>query len=216
MRRLALILALCAACTTTVRDYPADEPYGATALLAGGLAFGGSFVAPVIRLRAADGGRFFMIRPQHDAFLVAVPPGLYEIERFGDFRVTDDRLTVHALAGEARYIGTFRAMRTDSGELRIVVRDELDDVARRLKARYGERTLTRGLVESALEPMGGPGDELVITVRPIRHPGYPYWAHDVGIYSHYWYWYGHPHHHRPRPRPARPRPSRSEGGYHQR
>lgn len=214
MRALALI-ALCAACTTTVRDYPADEPAGATALLAGGLAFGDSYVAPVIRLRATDGGRYFMVRPDHDAFLVAVPPGLYEVERFGDYRVTDDRLTVHAVAGEARYIGTFHAMRTDAGELRIVVRDERADVARRLKARYGERTLTPGLVKSALEPMKDAGGELVIAVRPGRHPGYPYWAHDVGIYYGY-YWYGHPHRRRrPPPRPPRPQPSRAEGGYHQ-
>jgi hypothetical protein len=211
-----LIVALCAACTSTVRDYPADEPAGATALLAGGLAFGGSYVAPVIRLRAVDGGRYYVVRPEHDAFLVAVPAGLYEIERFGDFRVTDDRLTVLAVSGEARYIGTFHAMRTDTGQLRVVVRDELEDVARRLEPRYGERALVRGLVQSALEPMAGAGDELVIAVRPIRHPGYPYWAHDVGIYYGYGYWYGHPHHRRPPPRPPRPRPSRASGGYHQR
>lgn len=214
MRRLALIAALCAACTSTVRDYPADEPAGATALLAGGLEFGNSHVAPVIRLRATHGGKYYMVRPDHDAFLVAVPAGLYELERFGDFQVTDDRLTVLAVAGEARYIGTFRAMRTDTGELRIVVRDELADVARRLKPRYGERTLTRGLVESSLEPMAGAGKELVIAVRPVRQPSYPYWAHDAGIYSGYWYWYGHPYHRRPPPRPARPTPSRAQGGYH--
>jgi hypothetical protein len=201
-----------------VRDYPADEPASATALLAGGLEFGSSHVAPVIRLRATDGGKYFMVRPQHDAFLVAVPAGLYEVQRFGDFQVTDDRLTVLAVAGQARYIGTFRAMRTDTGELRVVVRDELADVARRLKPRYGERTLTRGLVESALEPMEGAGDELVIAVRPVRRPGSPYWAYDAGLYPGYWYWYGwnYPYRRRPPPRPRRPAPSRAEGGYHQR
>lgn len=188
MRAASLVPALlAAACATVVKDLPRDEPVAAdAALLAGSLEFSR------LQLRSSE-GRLYVVRPEGTAFLVAVPPGTYTVEAFGVFRPAYDTLTLEAAAGRARYVGSFRPARDEHGELRVVVRDEMDAVAGALRERYGEREIERALVQSSLEPLAG--DALVVAVyRPESYP-YPY-------YGGYWCygWYHRPFHHRPPPR----------------
>lgn len=200
MARAALALCvLFAACATVVRDLPPDAAPEGEALLAGSSDFSS------LRLRSAE-GRTYVVRPEGRVFLVALPPGTYTVTAIGPYRPSYDTLTIEARAGRARYVGSFRAARDESGVLRVAVRDELDQVARALSARYGERRLEKALVRSSLEPLGN-GDLVIAVHRP--EPYYPYPYYGFGWYG-YYYWYGHPalhpHHHH---RHARSRTTRS-------
>ena len=168
---------LLACCAATVRDVPA--PGAADALVAGRLAFGGTRIGATMWLRG-PGGREIIVRPEAETFLVALPPGTYELRRFGSFAISDDRVTFEVAPGQARYIGTFRATRDPYGKAGVRVVDERGEVARALEARYGPETpaLEPGLVASSLEPLA-PGD-LVIALRKVEHT-YPPYAH-IGFY----------------------------------
>jgi hypothetical protein len=158
VRSLLLILPLAAACASTVR-----------ALLAGRLDFGGARIDASMLLRGPD-GKEIVVRPRHDAFLVEVPAGTYEVSGFGDYRPAHDRLTLEADAGRARYIGTFASARGPEGTLNVVVHDEPAAVARALASRYGAAAppLERGLVASALPPVGA--EALVVEMKRIEPP----------------------------------------------
>jgi len=180
-------LLLLAACASTVRDLPAGS--GAEegdALLAGRLSFGGTRIAPKLRLRS-PGGRDVIVKPEHETFLVAVPSGTYEIERFGDYRPANDRLVIEAAPGPARYVGTFAATRDRYGALRVVVRDEIGRVEADLRRRYGEAMpgIEPELARSSLEPLEN--GELVVAVERVTYPSFAY-GH---AYLHYGYFYGY-------------------------
>jgi len=190
---LAAVL-LCAACATTVRDVAA--PDSSQALLAGRLAFTGTRIGTSLWLRG-PGGREVVVRPENEAFLVAVPPGIYELRRFGAYAIADDRATVEARTGAAVYIGTFHAVRDRYGDAAVRVADEREDVVRRLGARYGDALppLEPGLVASSLEPLE-PGD-LVLALRKTPNYYYPY-PYRYGF--HFGYWRGVHRHPGPRVR----------------
>ena len=195
--RAALPLAiLLSACAGPVRDLPADRaPARGQAMLAGRLAFSGSRIAPSIGLRS-QGGSYVRIQPAHEHFLVAVPPGTYVVERFGEHYLTDDQLVLEAHADAAAYIGSFHAARDERGNLRVAVRDEPEATRAALARRYGEAmpVLVGALVRSSLAPLPGAEGELVVAVK--KQPSYStHTTFHFGIG--YGYYYGHHHgHHR--------------------
>ncbi len=194
---LGPLLALCGlcGCTATVGNIEPGERTDGDAFLAGVLSFQGSRISAKMQWRADD-GKHISVRTGAGAFLVAVPPGRYELRKFGAYRVTDDTITFHAVAGETRYLGTFEAARDQNGELRVVVRDRRAAVQKKLRATYDGLTLTAGLVESALVPLQKNSGDLVIAVEPPEPPRF-YYSVGFGHHSHF---YGHRRHRRSRAR----------------
>ena len=187
---VSFLAALLAACATTVRDLPPGAlSYEKAGLVAGRLAFEGSGISPSLKLRSLQ-GRTYVVRPEHATFLVAVPPGTYRVTGFGGYRIRDDTITLQAVTGEARYVGSFLAARDANGEMRVLVRDEFADVFETLQARGDDGVLRieRGLVASALVPIG-PGDLVIAVERQPRY--YPWWSISVGFHHHR---HGHRHH----------------------
>ncbi|MDH3590292.1 MAG: hypothetical protein OER88_00325 [Planctomycetota bacterium] len=195
MRRLALFVLL-AACTTTVRDLPPDMETDAR--IAGQLDFGGSKIGRLIRVQHED-GREFVLRPEHDTFVMALPAGRYEILNFGGYRLAEDRIIFDAEKDRTSYVGSFQAVRGGEGELRIAVRDELDAVARSVTERYPELTVDPALAHSTLAPLE-PDQDLVVKLERIETPVYV--SFGVGYYGYYHRPYHgrhrrhyHPHYH---------------------
>jgi hypothetical protein len=165
--RAVLPLLLLAACNSPVRDFPADRaPAPDRALIAARLAFGGTWIGPDLYVRSRE-GRTVQIRPSHETFLVAIPPGHYQIERYGEYLPRNDLVTFEAKPGKAIYIGDFLPRRDAAGEVMIAVHDGLEALDRDLRRRYLDRLppIERGLVRSTLAPLDVGSGELVIAVR---------------------------------------------------
>ncbi|MHC4547460.1 MAG: hypothetical protein ACYTEZ_01675 [Planctomycetota bacterium] len=215
MRLAGLACVLCAACATTIRDLPPEKlPAGARAMLAGRLDFAGTRIDSTLRLRSLQGHEL-VVRPTHATFLVEVPPGTYEVQRFGSYAPRDDRLTLEAKRGKARYVGSFRAARDAYGDLRVVVRDEMWPVAEELVDRYGPALpqVEPGLVRSSLPPIEGTDKELVIALQRVESSAWPiFFSLGLGFYYGYDGGHGHSGHSR---RSSASRPShRSRGSRH--
>jgi hypothetical protein len=168
MRLALLALACVAACSSTVKDLPPDRPVPeGMALIAARVAYGGTDIGPRLFLRP-EGGNRLLVEPSHEAFVVALEPGRYTIERFGLYVPVVGRVTFEAIAGKAHYIGDFRPYRDEKGNLRIVVSDGLEALGMDLGLRYGASTpaLERSLARSSLEPLDDPRGGVVIAMRP--------------------------------------------------
>lgn len=214
---LALLL-LAAACARTVHGVEPGRLPDGDALVAGSFSFGGSRLAPRMRWFGPE-RRTWEVRPGAGAFLVAVPPGRYEIRKFGAYRVTDDTIRFNAKAGEAVYIGTFEAARDEDGELVVVVRDRRVAVEKKLRAEHEGLSLAPGLVRSALVPVEGDDGDGDLVIRIERDPpasfrygvGYGFYSHPYGYHRRRLY-YRHRHAHRRTHR----RTHRRAGAYHAR
>ena len=195
MRICAALLLFLAACSTTVRDLPPDRaPDGNAAMLAGRMEFAGTKIQPTLRLRSLDGKKI-VVKPKHATFLVALPPGTYRLERFGKYEPSLDKITLEAEAGEARYIGTFRAWRDPLGDLKVLVSDDMWPVAEELVDRYGPELpqMEPGLVRSELPPVDG---ALAIAVRPVPSSNIPIYV-SFGLGFGYGFYGGGHKHYRP-------------------
>ncbi len=143
-----------------------------SAIVAGSFRFDGTSVPPRLLLRGAD-GREVSLRPDRDPFVVALPPGSYEVLSFGGYYPKVDRPRLVAVQGEARYIGSFHAARDRDGDLTILVRDSRAGDGPWIHEAYPSlpAPLPASLVSSALEPAPGT-TELAIAVErpePPRH-----------------------------------------------
>jgi hypothetical protein len=168
MRLALLVLVSLAACSSTVKDLPPDRPVEqGKALIAARVAYSGTDIGPRLFLRP-EGGNRLLVESAHEAFVVALEPGRYTIERFGLYVPVVGRVTFEAVAGMAHYIGDFRPYRDEKGNLRIVVSDGLEALSKDLELRYGASTpvLERRLVRSSLEPLDDPRGDVVIAMRP--------------------------------------------------
>ena len=184
MRICALLLGLCAACATTVRDYPMDsEPDPAQALVAGFTDFN------LVHVHQQGTGGEFNLRPSNREFLVSLPPGTYVLAAFDRYKPTDDRATFNARAGEAIYIGSFLREKDKDGNVKVVVADNMPDVESALVKRYGVKVpeLTREIARSSV---GATNGGFSIKVRRDRPRAYWVFGFSWGHHGHH----GHGHH----------------------
>ena len=186
MRICALLLGLCAACATTVRDYSMDsEPDPAQALVAGFTDFN------LVHVHQQGTGGEFNLRPSNREFLVSLPPGTYVLAAFDRYKPTDDRATFNARAGEAIYIGSFTKKRDGDGNIQVVVADAMPDVESALVKRYGVKVpeLTREIARSSVVPTDG----AAFTIKVHRDRTQTYWVFGFSFGHHYGH-HGHGHH----------------------
>ena len=184
MRICALLLGLCAACATTVRDYSMDsEPDPGQALVAGFTDFN------LVHVHQQGTGGEFNLRPSNREFLVSLPPGTYVLAAFDRYKPTDDRATFNARAGEAIYIGSFLREKDKDGNVKVVVADNMPDVVSALVKRYGVKVpeLTREIARSSV---GATNGGFSIKVRRDRPRAYWVFGFSWGHHGHH----GHGHH----------------------
>ncbi len=187
MRACAFLLGLCAACATTVPDYPLDrDPDPAHALVAGSTDF------EKVHVHQQGTGGEFNLRPSHREFLVALPPGTYVFAAFDEYEPTDDRVTFVARAGEALYIGSFLRDRDSDGNVKVVVADTMQEVESALVQRYGIKVpeLKRELARSSLAPADGDFSIRVDRDAPRVRWAFGFWLPHYGHHRHH----GHRHH----------------------
>lgn len=182
MRTCALLLGLCAACATTVRDYSMDrEPDPAQALVAGFTEF------ETVHVHQQGTGSEFNLRPSNREFLVSLPPGTYVLAAFDRYEPTDDRVTFNARAGEAIYIGSFLKRKDADGNIKVVVADTMRDVESALVKRYGVKVpeLTREVARSSVAPTDG--DFAIKVHRDRTRVNWVFgfsWGHHYGHHGH--------------------------------
>lgn len=132
MRTSLLLLAACAACVSTAGE--PERPTADQALVAGRFVMPETRVNRTLRLDTPDGGELH-VAMEHDTWLVAVPPGEYNVRLVGRY-APKTPIRFEARAGEARYLGTFVFGRMRDGDLPLEVRDEHASVERELTLRH--------------------------------------------------------------------------------
>ena len=172
MRSSVLTILLLAACTNVTRDVnPADLSRKEEALVAGWLPIGSKVPGGDMTV-VDENGKWILIKPEENDFLVALRPGTYRIDRFGQYPVKDKSLRFEARAGEVVYIGSFTPARGEDGNVHIVAKNNLRGVAGALEPRYsGLSELKPGLVTSSMPPVAA-STGLVIALNPkVSHVG---------------------------------------------
>ena len=97
MRSNALTILLLAACTNVARDVkPADLSAKGEALVAGWLPVGSKVPGGDITV-VDETGKRVLVKPEENDFLVALRPGTYRIDRFGQYPVKDKSLRFEAI-----------------------------------------------------------------------------------------------------------------------
>ncbi len=172
MRSSVLTFLLLAACTNVARDVkPADLSGEDEALVAGWLPVGSKVPGGDITV-VDEKGKRVLVKPEENDFLVALRPGTYRIDRFGQYPVKDKSLRFEARAGEAVYIGSFTPARGADGNMHIVVKDDLRGVAGALEPRYSDLPeLKPGLVTSSLPPVAASTGLVIALNRKVSHAG---------------------------------------------
>jgi len=177
-----LLVVACAACTTTLRDVPPGrKPDVTKAMIAARMEFTGTQIEPTMRLRSLQGAEV-KVRPEYATFLVELPPGTYELARFGDYVPKSDRLTFEAKVGVINYIGSFHAGRGAYGDLQLVVENEMMLIAEELVDRYGPELpdMVPGMVRSALVPTDREIAKLVVPLARVAR-SYPPVSFSIGL-----------------------------------
>ena len=172
MRNSVLTILLLAACTNVAHDVkPADLSGKGEALVAGWLPIGSKVPGGDMTV-VDDNGRWILVKPKEQDFLVALRPGTYRIDRFGQYSVKDQSLRFEARAGEAVYIGSFTPARGADGNVHIVAKDNLRGVAGALKPRYPDLPeLKPGLVTSSMPPVNASSELVIALNRKVSHVG---------------------------------------------
>jgi len=172
MRSSVLTILLLAACTNVARDVkPADLSEKDEALVAGWLPIGSKVPGGDMTV-VDEKGRWILVKPGEKDFLVALRPGTYRIERFGQYQVKDKSLRFEARAGEALYIGSFSPARGEDGNVLIVVKDNLRGIAGALELRYSDLPeLKPGLVTSSMPPVDASTGLVIALNRKVSHAG---------------------------------------------
>ena len=172
MRSSVLMILLLAACTNITRDVkPADLSAKEKALVAGWLPIGSKVPGGDMTV-VDEKGKWTLVKPEQNDFLIALRPGSYRIDRFGQYPVKDKSLRFEARAGEAVYIGSFTTARGDDGNVHIVVKDNLSGVAGALKPRYSDLPkLKPGLVTSSMPPVNASTGLVIALNRKVSSVG---------------------------------------------
>ena len=142
--RFLIPLLLVAACAAGPRDLP-DGARAAEgmATLVGNFDFSGFGVDQRVVFQG-PGNKLLYLDRQPGLFVVAVPPGEYEVDHIDVFRVGNEPVRFIAEANKAVYIGTWRAVLGPDLE----IRDESDAAFPEFERRYGSLAITRAFRQS--------------------------------------------------------------------